>query len=152
MAAGYSMASAATAFSGVTNHTICNVINSATGLVRMTDMMCSTDGTTSSAVPGLVGIFKSTQAGAGTAGGATFNQIRGATRTAQATVGWAYTAEPTTLTIIKQFALPQYNGLVILQFPQGREPEQITASNGLGFRYTSTANVNVYGSLEFEEG
>lgn len=152
MAAGYSMASAATAFSGVTNHAICNVINSSTGLVRVTAIACSTDGVTSSAVPGLVGVFKSTQATAGTAGAATFNQVRGPTRTAQSTAGTAYTTDPTALTITWQFGLPQYNGLVLLQFPLGREPEQTTASNALGFRYTSTATVNVYGSLEFEEG
>lgn len=152
MAAGYGIAGTATAFSGAVAHTLCNIINSATGLVRMTAMIASADGVTASAVPGVLSLFKSTQGAAGTAGGSTITQMRGPTRTVQGTAGYAYTAEPTALTLFSTMLLPQYNGLVVLQFPQGREPEQLTASNGLGVRYTSTATVNAYASAEFEEG
>lgn len=152
MSAGYGINSGVVALSGTTAKTLAQVINASNGLVRITEATVSTDGVTASAVPALLEMVKSTQATAGTAGGSTITQIRGPTRTVQATAGYAYSAEPTVLTAVKSYYVPQYNGLLVLQFPLGREPEQVTSANAMGFKLTPTATVNVRCNLEFEEG
>ena len=87
-----------------------------------------------SAVPGVLDACRSTQATAGTAGATTITQIRGPTRTVQGTAGFNYSAEPTVLTVVKSWYVPQYNGMLILQFPLGREPEQTASANAQAIR------------------
>ena len=151
---GYSVDSAGKiALAAATAKTVLNIINSATSLTRLCELSVSFDGVTPTAVPVLVELCYSTQATAGTNPG-TFTppQIRGATRAPQALGARNYSVEPTVLTVWKSWLVPAFNGLLVLQFPLGREPEQIVASDGLLLRCTAPAVVNVTGYLEFEEG
>lgn len=154
MPAGYSFTTVGSlALTAATAKTILNLINSSTGLVRVVGFSVSFDGVTASAVPAVVELCQSTQAGAGTPGTApTIVQGRGPTRTVQATAQQGYTAEPTALTAFQRYFVPAFNGLLAIQFPLGREPEMVTASRGLCLRVTAPAVVNVSGWLEFEEG
>lgn len=115
----------------------------------------SFDGVTASAVPAFVEIVQSTQAGAGTSGVTpTITQIRGRSTSGSAPTGGSnYTAEPTTLTRIVGFYVPQFMGTLVRDLPLGREYE-IDSSGGtikaIGIRINVTANVNFSGRLEVE--
>jgi len=152
MAAGYSVeTNGDVALSAATAKTIMSVINAANGLIRLCEFSVTFDGTSATAEPVTVELCSSTEATAGTATSHTIVQFRGPTRTVQATAKRAYTAEPTTLTVIKRWLVHPQAGLVI-QFPLGREPEQVTTADALCIRCTAPATVNVQGYMEFEEG
>lgn len=154
MSAGYTVkAGAAIALTAATAKTVWNVINAANSLIKIVEFSVSFDGVTSSGVPALVELCSSTQATAGTPGSSpTPTQIRGPLRTVQATAGVNYSAEPTVLTPLKEWLIPVFNGSWTMQFPLGREPEQITTADALLLRITAPAAVNCRGYLEFEEG
>lgn len=155
MPAGYTIdTQGSIAMVAATAKTILNVINSATGLFRIVELSVSFDGATATAVPAVVELCKSTQAGAGSGNTATTpNQLRGATRTIQLTAARNYaTTEPTVLTVVKRWLVPVFNGLLVVQFPLGREPEMITASNAYALRVTAPAVVNCHAYIEVEEG
>ena len=123
--------------------------------LSVAELALSFDGVTSSAVPATVDIVTSTQATAGTSGVTpTITQIRGrATGGSAPTGGSNYTAEPTTLVIIKRFYVPQYNGLLIIQYPLGREYESDSSGGtikALGIRANVSANVNAIAYMEVE--
>ena len=152
MAAGYvAETNGDVALTAATAKTILNVINAANGLIRITEMAVSFDGVSSTAEPVTVELCSSTQATAGTSTSHTIVQTRGPTRTVQATAARNYTAEPTTLTVIKRWLVHPQTGLFV-QFPLGREPEQVTTADGLCIRCTAPATVNVQAYMEFEEG
>lgn len=115
----------------------------------------SFDGVTATAVPALVEIVSSTQAGAGTSGvSPTITQIRGrATGGSAPTGGSNYTAEPTTLVSLKRWYVPQFMGTFDKDYPLGREPE-CDSSGGtikaIGIRVTVSANVNGTFTMEVE--
>ncbi len=117
---------------------------------------CSFDGVTSTAVPALVEIVTSTQAGAGTPTGATttITQIRGRTTTGSApTSGGNYTVEPTVLVRVEAVYVPQFMGVFSIQYPLGREIECDSSGGtikGLGIRTNVTANVNGLFWMEVE--
>lgn len=115
----------------------------------------SMDGVTSSAVPASVDLVLSTQGAAGTSGSApVIQQVRGRASSGSApTGGGNYTAEPTTLTVVRTYYVPQLMGSLIVQFPLGRELE-IDASGGtykgIGLRINVSGSVNIKGYLEVE--
>lgn len=152
MSAGYvAETNGDVALTAATAKTILNVINAANGLIRITEMAVSFDGVSSTAEPVTVELCSSTQATAGTSTAHTIVQTRGPTRTVQATAARNYTAEPTALTVIKRWLVHPQTGLFV-QFPLGREPEQVTTADGLCIRCTAPATVNVQAYIEFEEG
>lgn len=140
------------ALSAATAKTILNVIAASNALVRVVEIGVSFDGTTSSAEPVTVELGFCTQAGAGTSTSHTIVQTGGPTRTVQATAQRNYTAEPTVITAFKRWLVRADGGLLVVQFPLGREPEQITTADGVLIRCTAPATVNVQGYIEFEEG
>jgi len=152
MSARYVINSGVVALTGTTAKTLANIINSATGMIRLVEFGVTTDGVTTTAVPARLDLCTSTQATAGTAGGSTIAQIGGRTRTVQATAGYAYTVEPTVLTVVKSWYIPQLMGSLIIQSPLGREYEFTDASDGLCLRLTPSATVNALCYMEFEEG
>lgn len=139
------------ALTAATARTILNYINAANGLGRIVEMSVSFDGTSGTAEPVTVELCSSTQATAGTSTSHTMAQSGGPTRTVQGTAARAYTAEPTVLTVLKRWLVHPQTGIV-LQYPLGREPEQVTTADGLAIRCTAPANVNCQGYLEVEEG
>ena len=152
MSAGYTVESNGDiALVAATAKTIVNAINAANSLLRIVEMGVSFDGVAAAAEPVTVELCSSTQATAGTSTSHTIVQLRGPTRTVQATAARAYTAEPTVLTVLKRWLVHPQTGMV-LQFPLGREPEQVTTADGLCLRLTAPATLNAQGYLEFEEG
>lgn len=153
MAAGYAVQlTSDVALTAATPKTIINVISGANALTRVTGLSVSFDGVSATAEPVTVELCSSTQATAGTPGSSpTPVQVRGATRTVQGTAGINYSAEPTVLTVTHTWLVHPQSGFTI-QFPYGREPEQITTADALAVRCTAPANVNCRGWVEYEEG
>lgn len=140
----------AVALAAATAKTVLNVIGVANATFQITEFAISFDGASSTAVPVLVELCRSTQATAGTSTAATVHQGRGPTRTAQCSGAVNYTAEPTVLTTYRRWLVHPQAGMV-MQFPLGREPDQSGAA-GLALRVTAPAAVNCQGHIEFEEG
>lgn len=116
----------------------------------------SFDGVTASAVPALVELVSSTQATAGTPTGTpTVTQIRGRVTGGEApAASGRYSAEPTVLVRHKAWYVSPNGGVLVVQFPLGREPE-IDDSGGAikayGIRVNVSANVNVMAYMEVEK-
>lgn len=152
MPAGYTVETTTdVALSAATAKTILSVICAANAPVRICELSVSFDGTSGTAEPVTVELCSSTQATAGTTTSQTPVQCRGPTRTVQAGGARNYTAEPTVLTVLKRWLVHPQTGLVI-QFPLGREPEQVTTADALCIRCTAPATVNAQAYIEFEEG
>lgn len=140
-----------TAFTISAVHTVLNVLAGANQPIQIVEWGVSLDGTTSSATPATVELMQSTQATAGTPGAsapAVVQTTGNKNVTVQFTTAHNYTAEPTVLTTIEQFYVPQYNGLLVKQYLPSREPESDlsgTASGvkGLCLRVTPSASVDV---------
>ncbi len=124
--------------------------------LALTSFSVSFDGVTATAVPALVEVVTSTQAGAGTPTGATttVTQVRGRTTAGSApTSGGNYSAEPTTLVRVGVWYLPQFMGSQTIQLPLGREIECDSSAGtikAIGIRINVTANVNAVCSMEVE--
>lgn len=154
MPAGYTVETTAdVALSAATAKTILSVIAAASKPLRVVEFGVSFDGTSATAEPVTVELCKSTQATTGTSTSQSPVQIRGATRTADASGARNYTAEPTVLTAIKRWLVHPQTGIVI-PFPLGREPETAIAADAeaLCLRLTAPATVNAQAYIEFEEG
>lgn len=153
MAAGYKIKTeGAQALAAATAETMLMVINAANSVHRIIQWSVAFDGVTATAVPVLVELVSSTQAGAGTSSSAAIVQTRGLTRTVQASAQRQYTSEPTTLTVLEEYWVRADGGLFMIQYPLGREVEQGVTLDGLGIRATAPATVNGRASIEFEEG
>lgn len=139
------------ALSAATAKSVLSVICAANSPVKIVEIGVSFDGISSVAEPVTVELCSSTEAGAGTATSHTIAQTGGVPRTAQASAKRNFSAEPTTLTVLKRWLVHPQTGMV-LQFPLGREPMQTTTSDALVLRCTAPAAVNVQAYLEFEEG
>jgi hypothetical protein len=143
-----------TPFSSATGaKTALNILAGANQAVLLKSVTVSMDGVTSSAVPATVDVCQSTQGAAGTAGVTpTIVQASGRTLTAQATAGANYTAEPTTLTSIEKFYVPQFMGLFSYALPLGDEYETDFSGGtikALAIRLNTSATVNVLVTARF---
>lgn len=142
-----------TAFAATAGAKTClNGIAGANTGVAVVEFGISMDGVTSSAVPATVDLFQSTQATAGTVGGSppAVVQTTGRAAAAQITLAHNYTAEPTALTAIESFYVPQFMGLFVKQYPLGQEPETDFSGGtirAIGLRINVTANVNVLAEM-----
>jgi hypothetical protein len=133
------------------------VIAAANSGLLVTEFGISFDGVTASAVPALVELVSSTQAGAGTPTGTpTVTQVRGrVTGGEPPTASGRYSAEPTTLVRHRAWYVTPNNGILVVQFPLGREPETDDSGGSIkayGIRVNVTANVNVMCYMETEHG
>ncbi len=158
MAVGYVANTSATAVPLVaaTAKTVLNVISGADSPAFVVEFGISLDGVTASALPVLVEMCFSTQATAGTVRTSPVGvQIRGyPAYTSASAFGEGYTAEPTVLTIVKQWLVDPNKGLFVVQFPLGREPQGVitaaTSGKGIAFRCTAPAAVNARAYVEIE--
>lgn len=139
------------ALAAATAKTILAYICGTNAPARVTELAVSFDGISASAEPVTIELCKSTQAGAGTTTSQSPVQVGGAARTVQGTGARNYSAEPTVLTVIKRWLCHPQAGMVV-QFPLGREPEQVTSAQGFAVRCTAPAIVNAQGYIEVEEG
>lgn len=149
--AGYSANYDAVALAANTAKTVVNVVNAANSLMRLVEFSVNLDGTDATKTC-LIELCRSTQATAGTSSGVTLVQTYGPTRTAQSSAAKAYSVEPTVLTVLKRWRISAAAGSFTVQFPLGRETEQISSSNGICIRLNSTGACNADGYIEFEEG
>lgn len=154
MAYGYTIVAGA-ALAAATAKTAINLISGATTSGIITEFGVTFDGVSSTAVPVLVELCSSTQGTAGTSTAFTPLQVRQwPAAAAICTAGVNFTAEPTTLVVVKHWYVPPTGGLTI-QSPLGREIQGIitaaTAGKGWALRFTAPAIVNYKAYLEFEE-
>lgn len=154
MATGYSITAGA-ALVAATAKTAINLITGSARVPKIIGIDVTFDGASPTAVPVLVELCSSTQGAAGTSTPFTPLLLRGdPAEAAQSTAGVNYTAEPTTLAVLKGWYVTPTGG-VIQQLPLGREIEGViaaaTARKGLALRLTAPAVVNYKANFEFEE-
>jgi hypothetical protein len=156
MASGFVVKTGAAATGLVANtaKSLVNIIPGANRQLYLVELSISFDGVTASAVPVLVELCYSTQAGAGTPGTTpTPTTVRGVGAVI-ATAAVDYTAEPTVLTPFKHWLITPNGGSFTLQAPLGRETLTDTSggtNKGLVLRATAPVAVNARAYLEFEE-
>lgn len=157
MAAGFRVSSGA-AFAVTSGaKTLLNLIAGTTNPPTLTAFSLSFDGVTATAVPVLVELCSSTQAGAGTPGTiGTVKQVREMPAwTPVSTVAGQYSAEPTVLTPVSHWYVPAFMGMADWQLPLGREIKAVVTAaadfKAIAFRVSAPAAVNARGYLEWEE-
>lgn len=148
--AGYSVKTeGGIALVAATAKTILNAVAPAQFGVDLQGFWVGFDGVTASAVPVLVEVCRSTQAGVGTSTAKTVNQEYGPTITAGFTGAGAYTAEPTVLTALEEFLLTPNGGLVAYDWQFGKTLDT-AVSQAIAIRCTAPAAVNVRATERFE--
>jgi hypothetical protein len=155
MAQRYVVAAAAFTLS-TTAKTAVNIIAGANNPFTIIEIGASVNALTGMC---LVELFESTQGAAGTTTSTGVKQIGGYSSgtdgTPYATYGHNYSAEPTTLTVLKMWRFP-CPGPFVIQFPLGREPWSLlsgsTNHKALGIRLTiDTGSPTSDSYVEFEE-
>jgi hypothetical protein len=148
---GYAVNTGSVAMVAGVAKTVLNVISPASFGICLVGFEISFDGVTASAVPAVVEVCQSTQAGAGTSAGSppTPVQVRGQTIAHGCTIGWNYSAEPTVLAPAFDWWLDPNKGTFDRLWPLGRELEQ-TVSRGICIRVNAPAVVNARVSMEWE--
>jgi hypothetical protein len=149
--------SAVVALTAATARTALMVLTPAQFGGVLTHFSIGFDGVTASAVPVFWEIVRSTNASNSTPGtnntteSANIVQVRGRAITTGFTAfsASAATFEPTVLTRLDGNLLTPAGGLLVYDFPLGREFE-CDVSAGLGIRLTAPATVNARASLIFE--
>jgi hypothetical protein len=137
--------------------TVLNLIAGANQSVNLAELGISFDGVTSAAVPATVTLEQSTQATAGTVGATppAIVQVTGRAIAAQVTSQHNYTVEPTVMTPIEQWFVPQFMGTFVKQYPLGQEPETDLSGGtvkALALRVNVSATVNVLAYMRFYIG
>lgn len=150
---GYTIATGgAVALSAATAKSILGAKAHANSGLQVKGFEVSFDGVTGSAVPVLVELCYSTFAtnSPGTnSTSVTPVQAYGRALAAGFTAGKTWTAEPTVLTVLKEFLVAPDKGLFAYQFPLGQEPDCALAE-GFVLRVTAPAIVNVRASMALE--
>jgi hypothetical protein len=139
------------ALTAATAKTILAVIAGTNKTFKVTELSVSFDGTSATAEPVTVELCYSDETTAGTKTSFTPLQIRGPTRTVDASANVNYTVQNGTLTVWKTWLVHPQTGITI-QHPLGREPEELVTADALCIRCTAPATVNVRGYMEWEEG
>jgi hypothetical protein len=142
----------AVALSAGTAKTVLGVKSGAAFCLDVLGFEIGFDGVTASAVPVLVEFCASTWAtnSPGTnSTSVTPAQSYGRVAAAGFTAAKTWTAEPTALTVLKEFLLTPNGGLVAYRWPLGNTPDCALAE-GFAVRCTAPAAVNVRVSLDSE--
>lgn len=151
----------AVALTAATAKTVLYVNAAAANQPSVVEFSVAFDGTTSTNTPALIELVYGTKATNSTpgTGSTTFTplQVRGwpSQVSAQAAANNC-SSEPTVLTVIKPWLLTPNGGLLVIQFPLGREPTAIAsgaAVSGIqvGLRLTAPQAVNARCYFEYEE-
>lgn len=148
---GYTVNTGSIAMAAGVAKTLLNVIAPASFGIVMVGFEISFDGVNASALPVLVEVGQSSQGGPGTPAGSppTPVQVRGQTIAHGCTIGWNYSAEPTTIVPVYDWWLDPNKGVFDRLWPLGRELEQ-GISKGLCVRANAPAIVNARVSVEWE--
>lgn len=142
----------AVALAAATAKTILGVKAHANSGLQVVSFEIAFDGVTASAVPVLVELGYCTW-GANSPGtnstSTTPVQLYGRSLTAGFTSGKTWTTEPTTITQLKELLLTPYAGLLVFQYPLGKEPDCALAE-GFVIRCNAPAAVNVRATMNVE--
>lgn len=148
----------ASALAAATAKTVVLLLVAAVSPPSITEVNASFDGVTSSAVPVLCELVSGTAGAAGTPRSALVaaKQARGwPVSASQTTCGDTYSAEPTTQLVDRKWLVTPNGGLLLEQFPMGREPTGVitaaTNAKTWSLRLTAPAIVNAHAGIEFEE-
>jgi hypothetical protein len=140
------------ALAAAADETLLNAINAANKTLKLIEFGVSFDGTSATAEPVMVELGYCTQATAGTSTTATITQIGGATRTPGFSAQRVYTVEPTVITPFMRWLVRADGGLLVIQFPLGREVENNATADGLTLTCNAPATVNAQAYMIIEEG
>lgn len=152
--------SAAQALAAATAETLLYVLAGTANQPSLAELCVGFDGVTASAVPALVELCYGTAATNSTpgTGSTSFTPLQGRgwpAQTSQSTAANNVSSEPTVLVSHRQWLVTPNGGLLIVQFPLGREPTgNVTASTTgkmLAVRATAPAIVNARGYVEYDE-
>ncbi|SRR5258706_9573733 len=114
------------------------------------------DGVTATNIPVLVELIVWSGATFGTRTIATPQQTYGESTATTIASGFVnFTAEPTVITVIKEWLVTPNGGLLVMQSPLNREllsTSSLGLIKGFGLRCTAQQVVNVRGYLEYSEG
>ena len=155
---GYTVGTAGTAIalSASATKSLLSVIPGAKSVI-LKEISATFNGTSATAGKVQVQLCQSTQATTGTSTAQTPNQGRGKLQAALASGAVNFTAEPTVLTVWKEWFIDSTTGQTI-QFPLGEEPESDTSGVGTAckawvLRAVTPAGVSpsFVGYIEFEE-
>lgn len=150
----------AIALSAATAKTVMYVNSGANVDCCLSEFAIGFDGVTASAVPALVELTQGTKGSNSTPGTGSTSftplQVRGwPVKTAASTAANTCTSEPTVQTSVKQWLLTPNGGLLVMQYPLGKEPSghNISSTAGLqiALRLTAPASVNCRGYMEWDE-
>jgi hypothetical protein len=123
-------------------------------VVKILEISCSHDGSTSSNAPDVTDIGRCTFATNGPGTNSTSytpgKKDPGRAETVQTTAAVNWTTEPTVITVFRTVNLAQYNGLYHYITPFAN-PMIVIGGQGLVVRQNSPNNVNACGTIEFEE-
>ena len=158
---GVNTGGSAIALTAATAKTLMYINSAAANQPSWVEFSVSFDGVTASAIPAVVEVVYGTKATNSTPGTASTSftpvQVRGwPTQASAQTAANACTSEPTVLVSIKQWLVSPNGGLLLVQFPLGREVTGVASGAAIsgiqtGVRVTAPAIVNTRGYIEFEE-
>ena len=128
------------------------LLNPVTNRMVITEISLSLDA--SAAAAGVqFDLYRVTTVGsaAGTTG--TQSALDPATQSATTTSLTALSTEPTTVVVLDSWYIQPLGGLILIQYPLGREPVGAAAGSRLGIRYTTAASVtpDCLATVWFEE-
>jgi hypothetical protein len=139
------------ALTAATAKTVLSCIAAASRILLLTELGISFDATATGNEAVLVELCKCDQATAGTSTSVTPVQVRGdPSYTAAFTAAKNFTAEPTAITVVSEYLVEPKSGLLVVQFPLGREVWSDIA-DALLLRCTAPNAVNARAYLEVEE-
>lgn len=156
--AGYTVGTAGTAIalSASATKSVFSVVPGAKSVI-LKEIGVTFDGTSATAGKVKVQLCQSTQATTGTSTSQTPVQGRGKSQAALASGAVNFTAEPTALTVVKEWSIDSTTGQTI-QFPLGAEPESDNTNAGTACKAwvircvtPSGVSPNLTGYVEFEE-
>lgn len=136
------------ALAAATAKTVVAVLGASSDTLNVDEIGVSFDGITSAAVPATVELLEISALGTVTS--FTPNQLYGPAQASSASAGYNASVEPTVQAIKAAWFVPVFNGLFVVQYPLGKEPN-VAASRGFGLRVTAPAIVNCLPYIYYSE-
>ena len=127
---------------------VVGVLGASGDSINVDELGISFDGVTSAAVPALVELLEISALGTMTA--FTPQQTYGPVIASSASAGYNASGEPTIVAVKFAWYVPVFNGLLVVQYPLGKEPS-VAASRGFALRVNAPAVVNCLPYISYSE-
>lgn len=144
----YTARVAAVSLTAATAKTLVQIVPGSNVTVRIIEVGISFDSTTSSEAPVAVDLMRQTTAGTSSSLTLVADQESNS-KAAVATALQTFSAEPTAGNVLRTWHVTPVGGLLVIQFPLGREPDALTNRIALRANAPSTETVTAY--ITFEE-